>query len=122
LSLDNLPVSETLDAWFTPALDQNIPTDQRHKLRFRNPLGCASCQDGYTGRTAVVEVVAPDAPMLECLHNLEWEKAARMFRDAGGKFLVDHALDKVLAGQVDLRDVAHRIGFDYLEEIRRPQA
>ncbi|WP_274644872.1 ATPase, T2SS/T4P/T4SS family [Pseudomonas serbica] len=122
LALGNLPVSETLDTWFTPALDQNIPADQRHNLRFRNPLGCPSCKEGYTGRTAVVEVVAPDAPMLECLHNLEWEKAARMFRDAGGKFLIDHALEKVMAGQVDLRDVAQRIGFDYLEEIRRPQA
>lgn len=122
MGLGKLTISEHLDEWLTPALEQNIPADERHKLRFRNPEGCAKCQNGYTGRTAVVEVVIPDAPMLECLHNLEWEKAAKMFHDAGGKFLIDHALEKVVAGQVDLRDVWRYIGLDYFEEIRRPQA
>lgn len=85
---------------------QKLFTDEQiDKLVFRNESGCPSCRNGITGREVVAEVITPDNQMREYFRNAQDIKAKSHFLRHGGKTVLQVAIDKVLEGKVDVRDM-----------------
>ena len=74
--------------------------------------GCAHCsQQGTIGRTVVAEVVIPDAQLFEYVRAGEKRKALHYWlQEAGGKTILEHAIDKVAAGIIDPRMAEKVVG------------
>lgn len=74
--------------------------------------GCHHCrQQGTTGRTVVAEIILPDAQFFEYLRNGEKLKAAHYWRTAlNGKTILEHAIEKVAAGEIDPRMTEKIVG------------
>jgi general secretion pathway protein E len=79
------------------------------KVHLAGP-GCPQCrQRGTIGRTAVVEIVMPDAKFFEYIRGGQKEAAKEYWlAELGGNTMLDHAVAKVAAGIVDPR-MAERI-------------
>lgn len=75
--------------------------------------GCEHCRgSGTVGRTVVAEVIRPDAHFYEHLRAGDKARAQAHWREAlGGRSIVEHALDKVLAGLVDPRMAEQVVGW-----------
>lgn len=79
------------------------------KLKFRNKAGCSQCHGGVTGMTLAAEVVSPDSHLLDLMVRSEHCRALDYFREQGGKTALDKAIGKAFRGEVDLRDVEHKL-------------
>ena len=103
-------------------------------LRFRGP-GCEKCVGGVNGRTVVMEIIIPDEVMLqlwsEQKYNLArdyWEGGLCKYEgDKQMKNTLDHALEKMLDGDVSPVDVDYTFGHlnercDHVASAQRYQA
>lgn len=81
-----------------------------HNLVFRNHSGCEKCSLGCDGATAVAEVVAPSQEILDLVKSAQIDEVFSIIKSQGGRTILDHALEKALVGQVDLCDVAAKLG------------
>lgn len=79
-------------------------------LRFRNEKGCGSCVRGTVGFTLAAEVISPDEVMRQCFLEDKDEEAFSHYRTQGGQVALEHAVEKALRGEVDLRDVEFNMG------------
>lgn len=79
-------------------------------VRIRRKGGCDKCNGGVIGRSVVAETVDITDELIEFFSRGEYNEARRHFRDNGGKFVVDHALEKVMEGLVDPRDAEAKVG------------
>lgn len=79
-------------------------------LRFRHKKGCASCVQGIVGFTLAAEVISPDDVMRQCFLEGKDDEAFSHYRTQGGQVALEHAVEKALNGEVDLRDVEHMMG------------
>ncbi len=85
--------------------------DEIEKITFRNKNGCECCsQTGISGRTVVAEVIIPDQFMKSCFANEKENDAIDYYIENGGKLILDHAIDKMLSGILDPRDVERKLG------------
>jgi len=75
--------------------------------------GCDKCRGtGYSGRTVVSEVIAPDGIFMDYMRGRDKRGAERHWRTKlGGTSMLGHAIDKVGAGLIDPRDVESQLGF-----------
>ena len=75
-------------------------------------VGCGHCNDlGYRGRIGLFEiwrVTAQDAERI--LDRSDDHRMRQALRERGHRFLIDDALDKVAAGQTDIRQIRHLAG------------
>lgn len=87
-------------------------------IRFVNEEGCENCRRGVTGRTVVAEMLDPTLEILAALRDLAFDKATKIWREQGGRTVLEHAIDKMFQGQVDPRFVEDSCGllFDSIEE------
>jgi type II secretory ATPase GspE/PulE/Tfp pilus assembly ATPase PilB-like protein len=77
---------------------------------FRNKDGCKNCKNGIVGMTVVAETVVPDEDMCELFAEGRTNEARRLYRMDGGKFIVDHGIDKVREGLCCPEDAEKRLG------------
>lgn len=81
------------------------------KVRFANPDGCEHCRSGYSGRTVVAEVILPDQKFMEFVAERRKIEAKAYWREhLNGVTMVEHAMTKVMAGEVDPREVEDKVG------------
>ena len=83
------------------------------EIFFRRKDGCQTCESqGIVGRTIVAEILLPDQEVLDLVADGRMTEAWRYFSEVlGGRTMMDHAIDKVQAGDVDPRDVESRLGW-----------
>ncbi|HEX6705201.1 MAG TPA: ATPase, T2SS/T4P/T4SS family [Albitalea sp.] len=84
--------------------------------------GCERCRGtGTAGRTVVAEVIRPDVTFYDLLRAGRKDDAMRHWREAlGGMTIVQHAVDKTCAGQVDPRMAEQVVGHLCADGRREP--
>ncbi len=81
------------------------------KITFKNKDGCENCnKTGISGRTVVAEIIVPDEFMALCFLNGKESDAINYHLEHGGKLILDHAVDKMLAGIIDPWNVYSKFG------------
>ena len=82
-----------------------------NRLRFANPDGCGHCRSGYAGRSVVAETIIPDEKFMEFISRGEKVQAHQYWIDnLEGMTMLEHALLKVAAGEVDANEVRYKVG------------
>ncbi|HEY0846344.1 MAG TPA: ATPase, T2SS/T4P/T4SS family [Noviherbaspirillum sp.] len=66
-------------------------------------FGCPQCKEkGTIGRSVIAEIIVPDQTFFELIREGKKSKAFQYWlSDLGGRTIVEHAIDKVMAGLVD---------------------
>ena len=88
----------------------NLPRDN---VRWKNPLGCPHCRGrGTVGKTVVAEMLSPEQEWLDAIRAGKDAAAIEIYRSMSdgdltsenmdGKTVFEHALARVLRGQVEL--------------------
>lgn len=74
--------------------------------------GCAHCKEqGTTGRSVVAEVIVPDDQFFKYIRQGEKTQAHQYWRQQlGGKTMSEHAIEKIVAGQLDPRMAEKVVG------------
>lgn len=83
-------------------------------LRLWHPRGCAACrQTGYSGRSALLEIVVVDEPIRQAILRRPDSGAVRALAIAGGmETMATHGLRKALAGVTSLEEVMRVVSVD----------
>ncbi len=81
-------------------------------LRRHNPQGCSTCGgEGYVGRTVIAEIIIPDTQFMDyVMHNQKAEAEKYWLSHLGGRSMVEHMVDRVMAGEVDPFDAERVVG------------
>jgi type II secretory ATPase GspE/PulE/Tfp pilus assembly ATPase PilB-like protein len=69
-------------------------------VRIINTDGCKHCHYGVSGRTIVAEIIEPKLQLLEACKNNDHKLAHLAFRADDGMTYKEHALIKILMGQI----------------------
>jgi type II secretory ATPase GspE/PulE/Tfp pilus assembly ATPase PilB-like protein len=102
----NDPMNDTIDR-----IKSSIDNTKIKNIRFQNKNGCSKCDyEGVDGREVIAEVVVPDRAMKTMFMEGRDEDAINYYREAGGKFIVDHGIEKLVDGKVDIRDLEEKVG------------
>ena len=88
---------------------RHLGNSQAQLIKFKNEEGCPHCSMGVVGRTVASEIILPDDYMLRCFRNRQDADALMYHIFNGGKIALHHGIEKLLKGQVDLRDVEHKL-------------
>lgn len=73
--------------------------------------GCERCRQGTVGRTVIAEVILPDDRFFSYIRLGEKTKALQYWlQELGGKTILSHAIDRVVAGDVDPRMAEKVVG------------
>ncbi len=92
------------------------------KIRRRNPKGCEQCGfgSGYSGRTVVAEIIMPDATFMEYVtDNRKNEAEKHWLTQLGGRSMIEHTVDRILAGEVDPGDAERVVGLIQIPDRRK---
>lgn len=79
-------------------------------VRKRNPDGCKHCSEGTSQLTVVAEVVPITEELMKVHVSQGPAEARRTFIEKGGMTILDHAISKVLSGEVDPVDAERIVG------------
>jgi type II secretory ATPase GspE/PulE/Tfp pilus assembly ATPase PilB-like protein len=79
-------------------------------IRVRNKKGCFSCYEGTESRTVAAEILTITPEIYKALMAGDSLKARELFLSGGGKTIQDHALEKVILGEVDPSDAEKKVG------------
>ncbi len=81
-------------------------------VRFARKGGCGSCTGrGYAGRSVVAETITPDQAFMDLIAEKKKPAAVRHWQTKlGGMTMLEHAVTKMLRGEVDPRDVKDKVG------------
>lgn len=93
------------------ALHSHIGSQFFDKIFIADENGCDRCKKGYSGRTVVAECIVPDPMFMK--HVAVNDKAAAVkhwLDNLEGLTMLEHAVQKMLAGIADPRDVEDRVG------------
>lgn len=71
-----------------------------NNIRIINKKGCDKCSFGVSGRTIVAEIVEPTIDILASLKIGDFNQAYRLWREDGGITYHEHALEKILKGEI----------------------
>ncbi len=87
--------------------------------------GCDNCRNGYTGRTVVAETIVPDRGFMQHIQQGQKVEAIEYWKaNLGGLEILEHAVLKMLKGEVDPREVESKVeplsSFDNSGESRLP--
>lgn len=87
--------------------DYGIPFDYYY---VPNPEGCSSCNGGYRGRTAVIEVLVPSPEFRRLVETGAGEfDLKKRLKEEGFKNLWIRALEKIESGETSLEEVLRKI-------------
>jgi type II secretory ATPase GspE/PulE/Tfp pilus assembly ATPase PilB-like protein len=90
------------------AMDSQIGAS---KIFVKNPNGCPTCQyRGTKGRVQICEIIETDERYLQIATSGTRREANEYTRSKGNLTIYDHALKRILRGEVDIRDVEAVIG------------
>ena len=79
-------------------------------IKFRNPLGCEKCgYTGISGRTVVAEVVSINKDIIDEIKTGGIPHARRRFEESGFT-IMKHAVQRLINGEADPRDVISIVG------------
>ncbi len=80
-------------------------------IRLVNRTGCSACSGGYTGRAVLAEVICPDQAFLDLMTQGGRVEAQQYWLDRmHGMTIMEHGWMRLVAGQVDPRDLLARVG------------
>lgn len=97
---------EELDAALVEIAGRNLGD-----IFFASLKGCAQCRGGYVGRTVVSECILPDQEFMNRIRQGDKGGAVQYWLDhLDGLTMLEHAVQKMLSGQIDPRDVEDRVG------------
>ena len=71
-----------------------------NNIKIINTKGCEQCSFGVAGRTLIAEIVEPTMDILEALKMGDFNQAYGLWREGGGITYQEHALEKILKGQI----------------------
>lgn len=77
---------------------------------FRNRRGCDHCVNGVIGRTVVAEIIEPTPNIRAAIERHQDSLALYHHLNSGGRLIIDHAIDKIIAGVADPFDVEKAVG------------
>lgn len=73
---------------------------------------CETCEKkGYIGRTLIAETLVTNYEIMDALKNHESRRAREEWFKSGGQSMMEHGLEKVIAGIVDPHEVQRHVGF-----------
>ena len=78
----------------------NLNLSLLNNIKIINTKGCEECSFGVTGRTLIAEIVEPTIDILEELKVGNFNQAYRLWRENGGITYQEHALQKILKGEI----------------------
>jgi len=78
----------------------NLKLSLLDNIQIINSKGCEECSFGVTGRTLIAEIVEPTIEILEELKIGNFNQAYSLWREDGGITYQEHALEKILKGDV----------------------
>ena len=103
----------------TSRLLRVITFDPNVKLLFRGP-GCKHCDEGYSGRELVAEIIRPEQKFLELLKKKQTHEAREYWMNSlNGEPMILQAYQKMTDGLIDPTDVERTFG--YFDEISNPR-
>ncbi|WP_183085124.1 GspE/PulE family protein [Trinickia fusca] len=80
-------------------------------IRLVNRTGCGHCTGGYSGRAVLAEVICPDQEFLDLMAQGDRVGAHRYWLDClRGLTIAEHGWMRLIAGQIDPRDLLARVG------------
>ncbi|EBA3897091.1 Flp pilus assembly complex ATPase component [Salmonella enterica] len=83
-------------------------------VKFVNESGCEYCNNGYTGRTVVAEIIIPDEKFLLLITEGKRSDASLYWKEyLRGISMNEHAWLKILNGEIDVRDAAQKLSNIY---------
>jgi len=90
-----------------PADLRLVGKDSPVEIKEANPKGCRSCRgSGYTGRTAIHEIIIPGNAIKECISkNGTAEEIGQLAKENGTKLLRDNVTDMVLNGETTMDEL-----------------
>ena len=110
----SIPFSEDIKTNYYPEvlarLRNAAPGRDLSGIRVRNQNSCEHCRSGSMGRTVVAEVVPVTDPLLAAFEEGGEQRAHECFVSNGGMTIMSHAIEKVLAGEVDPVDAEYHLG------------
>lgn len=92
-------------------IEKTVSSKDLKNIKFHNEDGCEECNfEGISGREVIAEVMVPDRKMKQLFMQGKDEEAEQYYKKAGGKFIVDHGIEKLIEGKVDIRDLEDKVG------------
>ncbi|CAK8742741.1 hypothetical protein SODG_005995 [Sodalis praecaptivus] len=87
----------------------------------QNDSGCSYCAGGYSGRTALVEVIVPDFRFLDLLSSGHRQEANDYWlENLGGISIYEHAWLRIAEGVISPYDALLKVGdFTFINEERK---
>jgi type II secretory ATPase GspE/PulE/Tfp pilus assembly ATPase PilB-like protein len=109
LRFDQAP-ADALPADLRQSLLHNC-ADFLDAIRLVNQQGCAQCTRGYKGRIVLAEVICPDQGFLDLMAEGKRVAAQQYWCDhLHGMSIAEHGWLRMIAGDVDPRDLRSRVG------------
>lgn len=108
----SVPLREADPSSMSPALSANLRTYGDLSLVRLRGTGCPQCRgDGSRDRIAIAEVIVTDAGLMQDFveHNADVARRNFRAREGSDKSVLATAMDGVLAGRIDPRDVGRYI-------------
>ena len=104
------PLSRDIGRYPAADLERILPSVELDKVHVIGP-GCEACaQTGIAGRTAVAEIIVPDAQLMGFIKSGERDRARGHWINKGGVFMLDIARQKVNAGLCDPFHAEEEVG------------
>lgn len=81
------------------------------QVYFANENGCEHCRSGYSGRMVIAECILPDIEFMRFIRKQDKEGAiAYWLGEMDGLSMMEHAIQKMVKGLADPRDVEDKAG------------
>jgi len=104
-------LDKLLETRITALLERLGGPEEKNQIYFARKEGCRYCRAGYTERTVIAELAAPDSQLLDFFRLGDLPGAYRYWRKTGGQTIMEHGVKKMLTGMVDPRSVENACGF-----------
>jgi type II secretory ATPase GspE/PulE/Tfp pilus assembly ATPase PilB-like protein len=100
-----------IDEDIVNGLYQKIGEEHFEHIYVANENGCDECKKGYAGRTVVAECINPDPGFMKfIIENDKMGAYNYWLENLDGLNMLEHAVQKMLMGVADPRDVEDRVG------------
>ena len=96
----------------------HLDISRLENIKFRNPKGCHQCNDlGIKGITVIAEMIKPNITFLQAIYDHKYVDAINIWRDMNGITMKEHALSKMLQGNICPSSVEICVGKVNLNEM-----
>jgi general secretion pathway protein E len=99
-----------LDPLMMDSLQIKIGKEHYSKIYVASESGCDKCRKGYVGRTVVAETIVPDRAFMQFMQSGDKVGAIEHWKkNLNGMAILEHAVIKMLKGEVDPREVEGKV-------------